>query len=206
MLALLQMAQADPARRVSNTEPGYVAPQATARLVDGPRKAFLSAATGRKFADAADRDGRQVTLSNAYLEPAQFFFANPDAIQCKADGGLVVASRAALNAGALAVNNQGGIHIASRVMPTDHQSRAGGSDEIGVICVHEAHGSVLAVTGAKLPAWGHGQALALDGPAERATFKKMQGMCFAPNGTLFVLEEVTVRRIDRQGQVSTWVS
>ena len=107
---------------------------------------------------------------------------------------------------ALAVDNQGGIHIASRVMPTDHQSRAGGSDEIGVMCVDESKGSVLVVTGAKLPAWGHGQALALDGPAERATFKKMQGMCFAPNGTLFVLEEVTVRRIDRQGQVSTWVS
>ena len=102
VLALLQMAQADPARRVSNTEPGYVAPQATVRLVEGPRKAFLSAGTGRKFADAADRDGRQVTLSNPYLEPAKFFFANPDAIQCKADGGLVVASRAALNAEARA--------------------------------------------------------------------------------------------------------
>ena len=71
--------------------------------------------------------------------------------------------------------------------------------------VGEAQGSVPAFTGAKLPALRHGQALALDGPAERATFKKMQGMCFAPNGTLFVLEELSVRRIDRQGQVSTWV-
>ena len=56
--SLLQMAQADPARRVGNTEPGYVAPQATVRLEDGPRKAFLSAGIGKKFADAADRDDR----------------------------------------------------------------------------------------------------------------------------------------------------
>ena len=105
----------------------------------------------------------------------------------------------------LAVDAQGRIHIASRVMPTDHQSRARGSGEIGVMRVDEAQGSVLAVTGAKLPAWGHDQTLALDGPAERATFKKMQGMCFAPEGTLYVLDELTVRRIDRQGQVSTWV-
>ena len=418
-------------------EPAYVAPQATVRLADGPRKALLGGGTGKKFADAADRDGRQVTLSNPYLDPAKFFFANPDAIQCKADGGLVVASRAALDAqaratavgywnvapdgavtplhtrstaapgktsitvcnapygqairlrtsrfaidadgslitaehhgvmkigpdgpngskshvrrlagspllcegmgspgirgfadgpadqsrfdndghgganpavaadgqgnvytvdqagctlrriaadgsvstvlrreqvctgappdrillaelawdagrnelvsggdvlthnqvfttvwrirpdgqarrvllahkvgskspagvqldglSALAVDAQGRIHIASRVMPTDHQSRARGSDEIGVMRVDEAQASVLAVTGAKLPAWGHGQALALDGPVQRATFKKMQGMCFAPDGTLYVLDELTVRRIDRQGQVSTWV-
>ena len=33
----------------------------------------------------------------------------------------------------LAVDAQGRIHTASRVMPTDHQSRAGGSDEIGVM-------------------------------------------------------------------------
>ena len=106
---------------------------------------------------------------------------------------------------ALAVDAQGRIHIASRVMPTDHQNRARGSGEIGVMRVDEAQGSVLAVTGAKLPAWGHDQTLALDGPAERATFKKMQGMCFAPEGTLYVLDEFTVRRIDRQGPVSTWV-
>ena len=108
---------------------------------------------------------------------------------------------------ALAVDGQGRIHIASRVMPDDHQSRAKGSGEIGVMRVDEAQGTVTAVTGAKLPGWGHGhgQSLALDGPAERATFIKMQGLCFAPDGALFVLDELTVRRIDRQGQVSTWV-
>ena len=106
---------------------------------------------------------------------------------------------------ALAVDAQGRIHIATRVMPTDQDSRARGSDEIGVMRVDETKGSVLAITGAKLPVWGHGQALALDGPAERATFKKMRGMCFAPDGTLFVLDELSVRRLDRQGQVSTWV-
>lgn len=412
-------------------EPAYIAPQATVRLADGPRKALLSAGFGRKFADTADREGRHVTLSNPYLDPAKFLFAGPEAIQCKADGSLVVASRAALDAEAratavgywnvapdgavtplhtrstaapgktsltvcnapygqairlrasrfaidadgglltaehhgvmkigpdgqvhrlagspllcegmgspgirgfadgpadqsrfdndgygganpavaadgqgnvytvdqagctlrriaadgsvstvlrreqvctgappdritlaqlawdasrnelvsggdllthnqvftsvwrirpdgqarrvllahkvgskspagvqldgltaLAVDAQGRIHIATRVMPTDQDSRARGSDEIGVMRVDETKGSVLAITGAKLPVWGHGQALALDGPAERATFKKMRGMCFAPDGTLFVLDELSVRRLDRQGQVSTWV-
>ena len=106
---------------------------------------------------------------------------------------------------ALAVDGQGRIHIASRVMPSDHQSRAKGSGEIGVMRVDEARGTVAAVTGAALPAWGHDQRLPLDGPAARATFIKMRAMCFAPDGTLFVLDELTVRRIDRQGQVGTWV-
>ncbi|MCY7314388.1 MAG: hypothetical protein LH480_01840 [Rubrivivax sp.] len=106
---------------------------------------------------------------------------------------------------ALAVDGQGRIHIASRVMPSDHGSRAKGSDEIGVMRVDETRSTVVAVTGTALPAWGHGHKLALDGPAARATFKKMQAMCFAPDGTLFVLDELTVRRIDRQGQVGTWV-
>ena len=423
-MALAQNVQTRP-------EAAYVAPQATVRLADGPRKAMLGGGFGKKFADPADRDGRQVTLSNPYLDPAKFLFSSPDAIQCRADGGLVIASRAALDAEAratavgywnvapdgavtplhtrsraapgktsltvcnasygqairlrtsrfaidadgslitaehhgvmkigpdgqvrrlagspllcegmgspgirgfadgpadqsrfdndghgganpaiaadgqgnvytvdqagctlrriaadgsvstvlrreqvctgappdrillaelawdagrnelvsggdllthnqlytsvwrirpdgqarrvllahkvggkspagvqldgltaLAVDAQGRIHIASRVMPTDNQSRTRGSGEIGVMRVDEAQGSVLAVTGAKLPVWGHGQTLAFDGPAERATFKKMQGMCFASEGTLYVLDELTVRRIDRQGQVSTWV-
>jgi hypothetical protein len=105
---------------------------------------------------------------------------------------------------ALAVDAQGRIHIASKIMPTDHKSHAKGSNEIGVMLVDESHAKVVPVTGMKLPAWGHGKSLALDGPVERATFVKMRGMCFAADGTLFVLDEMTVRRIDRRGQVSTW--
>lgn len=77
----------------------YVAPQATVRVADGPRKTFLRGGFGKKFADQqADRDGRQVSVTNPYLEPPKFLFASPQALQCTADGGLVVACRAALDA------------------------------------------------------------------------------------------------------------
>lgn len=414
----------------SDTERAYVAPQARVRVAEKPRKTFLRGGFGKKFSDKQEGEGRQVTITNPYMDPPKFLFANPDAMQCKADGGLIIASRAALDAearatsvgywsvapdgavtplhtrstkargktsitvcdapyeqairlrtsnfainadgglltaeqhgvlkigtdgyvqrlagsplicegmgsrgirgvadgaadearfdndgyggnnaavavdgkgniwtvdqngcslrhitadgsvttllrpekvcapspparitlahlawdakhgelvsggdilthnqlytsvwrirpdgqarrvllahklgkkspagvqldglSALAVDAQGRIHIASKIMPTDHKSHAKGSNEIGVMLVDEVHATVVPVTGTKLPAWGHGKALALDGPVDRATFIKMRGMCFAADGTLFVLDEMTVRRIDRHGQVSTW--
>ncbi|OGT99506.1 MAG: hypothetical protein A2X80_14110 [Geobacteraceae bacterium GWB2_52_12] len=418
------------AARISDAERTFVAPRATELVTEKPRKTFLRGAFGQKFSDKQDGEGRQVTITNPYMNPPKFLFANPDAIQCKADGSLIVASRAALDdearataigywsvapdgavtplhtrstkahgktsitvcdapyeqairlrtsnfaidadgglltaeqhgvmkigtdgyvqrlagsplicegmgsrgirgfadgpaddarfnndghgggnpavavdgkgniwtvdqngcslrhitadgsvttllrpeqvcspqppdritlshlawdakhgelvsggdilthnqlytsvwrirpdgkarrvllahklgnkspagvqldgVSALAVDAQGRIHIASKIMPTDHKSHAKGSNEIGVMLVDEAHAKVVPVTGMKLPAWGHGKSLALDGPVERATFVKMRGMCFAADGTLFVLDEMIVRRIDRRGQVSTW--
>ena len=43
-----------------------------------------------------------------------------------------------------------------------------------------------------------------DAPAARAYFDHMEGMCFSPDGTLFVLDEHLIRKMDKNGQVSTW--
>jgi hypothetical protein len=44
----------------------------------------------------------------------------------------------------------------------------------------------------------------LDGPADRARFVKINGLCFVPDGTAYLQDDGVVRRIERSGTVSTW--
>ena len=96
---------------------------------------------------------------------------------------------------ALALDPQGRIHIGSRRMGHDH---------LGVLRVDEARGTVVPVTGAALPAGASLREHPIDGPADRARFVKLREMCFVPDGTLYLLDEILVRRLDRAGQVTTW--
>jgi len=43
-----------------------------------------------------------------------------------------------------------------------------------------------------------------DGPAAHANFRKAKNICYGPDGTLFVLDEHQVRRLDTDGVVRTW--
>jgi|GEM_PF-1313720 len=43
-----------------------------------------------------------------------------------------------------------------------------------------------------------------DGTAAYANFRKAKNICYAPDGTLFVLDEHQVRRLDTDGTVRTW--
>ena len=95
----------------------------------------------------------------------------------------------------LAVDPQGRIHIGSRRME---------NDQLAVLRIDEARGSVVPVTGAALRAGDTLIDQAIDGPAERARFVRMQDLCIAPDGTTFVLDEILLRRLDRNGQVTTW--
>ncbi len=96
---------------------------------------------------------------------------------------------------ALAVDPQGRIHIASRRMEQDVPA---------LLRVDEARGSVQQWTGMRVQPGSSLGGEVLDGPADRARFVKINGLCFAPDGTAFVQDDGVVRRIERSGTVSTW--
>jgi len=99
---------------------------------------------------------------------------------------------------AVAVDPQGRIHIASRIMKRD------GGSVLAVLRVNETGATVVPVTGATVP-YADASDDPRDGAAARATFHYIRDMSFAPDGTLYLLDEHLVRKLDRAGQVSTWV-
>jgi hypothetical protein len=44
----------------------------------------------------------------------------------------------------------------------------------------------------------------MDGPSPLAYFQYSRDLCFAPDGTAYVNDEMLIRRIDPTGQVTTW--
>ena len=96
---------------------------------------------------------------------------------------------------ALAVDPEGRIHIASRIMKF--------GSVLAVLRVDEVKATVVPVTGA---GWGNEGPSdePRDGPAGRAIFRYIKDMCFAPDGTLYTVDEHLLRKLDRKGQVSTW--
>ena len=98
---------------------------------------------------------------------------------------------------ALAVDPQGRIHIASRIM-----KREGGS-VLAVLRVDETGATVVPVTGASVP-YSEAEDQPRDGPAGRAQFRWIADMSFSTDGTLFLRDEHLIRKLDRSGQVTTW--
>jgi hypothetical protein len=82
--------------RTSEAEKAYVPAQATTRVAEDPRRTYLAPTYGSKFSSAATIGG-QVTITNPYLDPANMFFAKAAALQCTADGGVIVGGRAGLD-------------------------------------------------------------------------------------------------------------
>ena len=110
-------------------------------------------------------------------------------------GGLSQAKHNLDGISALAVDPDGRIHIASRIMKF--------GSVLAVLRVDEAKATVVPVTGAS---WGNEAPSdePRDGPAGRAIFRYIRDMCFAPDGTLYTVDEHLLRKLDRSGQVSTW--
>ena len=96
---------------------------------------------------------------------------------------------------ALAVDPEGRIHIGSRIMKF--------GSVLAVLRVDEVNATVVPVTG---QGWGNEGPSdePRDGPAGRAIFRYIKDMCFAPDGTLYTVDEHLLRRLTRSGQVSTW--
>ena len=70
--------------------------------------------------------------------------------------------------------------------------------------VEEAGATVVPVTGGSFRPFDSPEFKPRDGAAGRAYFDHLDGMCFTPDGTLYLLDEHLVRKLDRNGQVSTW--
>lgn len=102
---------------------------------------------------------------------------------------------------AMAVDAKGRIFIISRLMLFERR----GWDELQLLRVDEAGATVVEVSGAKIPRGTWIPSYPLDGPVEQAVFNNSHDMCFSPDGTLFVSDDIFVRRLDTKGQVTTWL-
>ena len=102
---------------------------------------------------------------------------------------------------ALAVDKQGRIVISSRLM----LFKSRGYALLQLLRVDETRNTVVPLTGTKFPPGSQPEREPRDGLVELAYFDRMRDLCYAPDGTLFVLDEHLIRRIDTKGGVSTWV-
>jgi sugar lactone lactonase YvrE len=101
---------------------------------------------------------------------------------------------------ALALDPQGRIHVVSLLMLFERR----GWDALQLMRVDEAAGTVVPLTGTKIP---NGTFLAdhpKDGPAGQAVLERTRTLCVSPDGTAYVNDDQLIRRIDTAGQVTTW--
>jgi hypothetical protein len=97
---------------------------------------------------------------------------------------------------ALTVDPAGRIHFGTRIMTN--------SSVLLVVRVDEAAATVVAVTGGGFKPGDSPEFKPRDGAAARSYFNHLEGMCFTPDGTFFALDEHLIRKMDKNGQVSTW--
>jgi len=101
---------------------------------------------------------------------------------------------------AMAVDAKGRIHLVSLLMLFERR----GWDALQLLRVDEAANAVVPITGTKIR---NGTWLAdhpYDGDAALAWFEGTRDMCFAPDGTAFVSDDLLIRKVDVKGQVTTW--
>ena len=95
----------------------------------------------------------------------------------------------------MAVDPTGRIYLGTRIMTN--------SSVLLVVRVDEAGATIVPVTGGGFKPGDSPEFKPRDGAAARAYFNHLDGMCFTPDGTLFMLDEHLVRKL-AGGQVSTW--
>jgi len=98
---------------------------------------------------------------------------------------------------AMAVDPTGRIHFGTRIMTN--------SSVLLVVRLDEAGATVVPVTGGAFRPGDSPEFKPRDGAAGTAYFNHLEGMGFAPDGTLFLIDEHLVRKLDRAGQVTTWL-
>lgn len=102
---------------------------------------------------------------------------------------------------ALAVDPKGRIHIVSLLMVFEQR----GFDVLQLMRVDEQKGTLVPITGTRIPPGTYLPDHPLDGRAELAWFQGTRDLCFSPDGTAFVNDDRIIRRVDPSGPVSTWV-
>ena len=167
--ASLLLAQAP--ERNSDAEKVYVAPQATTRIADGPRKVNFDPRIGSKFSSNPNISG-EVTITNPFMDPAKIFFAKSAALSCTADGGLIVGGRAGLNSESKALG-VGYWRIAPDGAVTPLHTRSADAYNSGARC----------------------------GARYGKTILDPEGFAVAPDGSLIKTTDFAVERIKADGNV-----
>lgn len=101
---------------------------------------------------------------------------------------------------AMTVDAKGRILIVSQLMLFEQR----GWDALQLMRVDEANATVVPLTGTKIRRGTWMADHPLDGPSELAVFEGTRDLCAAPDGTLYVNDDLLIRRIDPKGQVTTW--
>jgi len=102
---------------------------------------------------------------------------------------------------AMALDAQGRIHIVSLLMLFERR----GWDAFQLLRIDEVGNTVVPLTGTKIPNGAFLRDQPLDAPSALAWFQYTRGLCFSPDGTAYVNDDMSIRRIDPKGQVTTWV-
>ncbi|MFN7979182.1 MAG: hypothetical protein U0P30_13690 [Vicinamibacterales bacterium] len=101
---------------------------------------------------------------------------------------------------AMTVDAKGAILIVSQLMIFEQR----GFDVLQLMKLDEPNATVVMLSGTKIPKGTWLAEYPYDGPLDRAYFEGTRDMCAAPDGTIYVNDDILIRKIDPKGVVTTW--
>ena len=101
---------------------------------------------------------------------------------------------------AMTVDARGRILIVSQLMIFEQR----GFDVLQLMRVDEPNATVVMLSGTKIPKGTWLPEHPYDGPLDVAYFEGTRDLCAMPDGTLYVNDDMLIRRIDAKGVVTTW--
>lgn len=101
---------------------------------------------------------------------------------------------------AMTVDAKGRILLVSQLMIFEQR----GFDVLQLMRVDEPNATVEMLSGTKIPKGTWLAEYPYDGPLDRAYFEGTRDMCAAPDGTIYVNDDILIRKIDPKGVVTTW--
>ena len=101
---------------------------------------------------------------------------------------------------AMTVDVKGRILLVSQLMIFEQR----GFDVLQLMRVDEPNATVVMLSGTKIPKGTWLPEHPYDGPLDVAYFEGTRDLCAMPDGTLYVNDDMLIRRIDPKGVVTTW--
>lgn len=101
---------------------------------------------------------------------------------------------------AMTVDAKGRILIISQLMLFEQR----GWDALQLMRLDEPNATVVMLSGTKIPKGTWMANHPYDGPLELAYFEGTRDLCAMPDGTLYVNDDMLIRKIDPKGMVTTW--
>ncbi len=101
---------------------------------------------------------------------------------------------------AMTVDAKGRILLVSQLMVFEQR----GFDVLQLMRVDEPNTTVVMLSGTKIPRGTWLPEYPFDGPLDTAYFEFTRDLCAMPDGTIYVNDDMLIRRIDPKGVVTTW--